>query len=130
VARSAPVPSGVRAAMERETTALSRGTFDWQESNEAFLASHWLLFLKVEFGVPGWSVVLSESKETFAAPIDAMEQTLVAVGILTIAVVSLLSIVLIRRTLGPIDVLKSGTRRIIATEFTHRVQPSSLIASR
>jgi len=100
----------------------SRGVFEWAEGDDAFLGSYWKLFLKGEFGAPSWTMVLSESRRSMNAPILAFEQALVLSIILSVAIISLLSIVLIRRTLGPIAVLLAGTRKLTAQDFDHRVR--------
>ena len=122
---SIPVPATLTDAARPGAAGASLGVFQCEVGNEEYVGAFWTLFLKVEFGTPGLSIVLSEPQALMEAPIHDFEQALMLSIILSIAVVTLLSITLIRRTLGPISVLQAGTRRLIAHDFDHRVEVRS-----
>jgi len=125
MAASVAPPLAMTAAAQESGALASRAAFEWNEQDEAFVGTAWQLFLKVEFGTPGWTFVLSESRSAMEAPILAFEQALILSIILSLAVISLVSIVQIRRTLGPIASLHAGTRMLTTQQFDHRVLVNS-----
>jgi len=112
----------LRSALVVSTSSRS---FDWYEDGEPFVAAGWQLFLDARFGSPGWIVVMSEDRESLLAPIAVFEEALALIAFLAALVVTLLSIAQIRRTLGPIEVLRAATRRLRERDFTARAVVSS-----
>jgi len=102
-----------------------RNTIEWSDGSEIHVAAHWPIFFKAAYTAPSWHIVLSESKAAQLAPTADFERTFYLVILLSIWIVILLSLVQIRRTLGPIEVLRDATTRITAQDFDHRVSVTS-----
>ena len=104
----------------------SRGAVEWRDGeSEEYLSSYWSLFLKARFDIAGWTIVLSEPLDYVLGPIVDFRNWFVWITLLSIWVVSLLSLIQIRRSLGPLEALREGTRRIAAREFDTRVTVTS-----
>jgi diguanylate cyclase (GGDEF)-like protein len=93
------------------------GQFEWAFDGKEYIASFWSVFLKNNFYIPKWTVVVSESKTDVLAPLIHFKKTFPLVFLTSLGVVLLLSISQIRRSLGPIDKLQEATRRIADREF-------------
>lgn len=93
------------------------GQFEWSYDGKEYIASYWSVFLKNNFYIPKWTVVVSESKTDVLAPLIHFKKTFPLVFLTSLGVVLLLSISQIRRSLGPIDKLQEATRRIAEREF-------------
>ena len=101
------------------------GTLEWILEGDDFLAAYWSMPLAYQFGVPRWTVMLSESTADLLAPMASFRRIFPFVILLSLWVVLLLSIGQIRRSLGPLEQLQAGTRRIGAGQFDSRVDVSS-----
>jgi diguanylate cyclase (GGDEF)-like protein len=93
------------------------GQLDWTYNGDQYIASYWSVFLKNNFFMPKWTVVLSESKSDVLAPLVLSKKLFLFVFLLSLWIVLLLSISQIRRNLDPIEKLQEGTRRIANSEF-------------
>ena len=93
--------------------------------DEKHLASRWTIFLKPKFLIDGWTVVLLQSEADVLAPIANFQKMFILVVLMALWVVLLLSIRFIRRSLGPLELLKEGTRRIARTDFDCQVEVNS-----
>ena len=69
-----------------------------------------------------WILVQSESRNDIMAPISTFKKIFMLLIILTFLVVSFLSLIQIRRSLVPIELLQKATRRIAANDFRNPVQ--------
>lgn len=94
-------------------------------STEAMIAGQWQLFLKGKFFAPDWTVIATEPASIALAPADKISEILVAVIALALSMVALLSVHQIRRTMGPLEKLIEGTRRLAAEDFSHKVEVAS-----
>ena len=103
----------------------SSGQLEWSDGADAYLAGYWTLFLKAHYGVDGWTVVLSEPLDYLEGPIRDFRTWFFWIALLTLWVVSLLSLIQIRRHLVPLEALRDGTRRIAARDFGARVTVTS-----
>jgi putative nucleotidyltransferase with HDIG domain len=99
--------------------------FEVMLENEKHLASRWTIFLKPKFLLHGWTVILLQSKADVLAPIANFQKMFILVVLMALWVVLLLSIRFIRRSLGPLELLKEGTRRIARTDFDCQVDVNS-----
>lgn len=72
----------------------------------------WDLFLKPNFGSGGWRFVAIQPREVGQNSIAQITQTFAGVSLLTVLLVGLLSMVQIRRILGPIERLIDATRQL------------------
>jgi diguanylate cyclase (GGDEF)-like protein len=88
---------------------------------EAMIAGQWQLFLKPKFSTPYWTVIALQPTSVALAPVDKFSRILTAVIALALLMAALLSVSQIRRTMGPLEGLIEGTRRLAGEDFTHRV---------
>jgi diguanylate cyclase (GGDEF)-like protein len=93
------------------------GHFDWTLGEEEYLAHYWSIFLEAGFRAPPWTFVVAEPKHAMLAPISEFRTTFTPALLVCLLLVSLLSLVQLRRRLGPLQHLKEGTRRIAQQDF-------------
>jgi len=115
------LPAAYPAAAARRVARSAVGRFEWDESGPSYLASYWSLFLLPGFGAPNWTVILAAPGRSALAPVAEFAKTFPLVVLLAFWVVLLLSLVQIRRSLGPIAQLKEGTARVASRDFSARV---------
>ena len=96
-------------------------SFEWQQGDERFLAGQWTLFFKRVYAAPSWVLTLSVPEVSVFEPIQALRRTFVLGLILALAVVFVASHVQLRRSMGPLEALSSGTRRVAAGNFDEPV---------
>jgi putative nucleotidyltransferase with HDIG domain len=106
-------------------TSSSSDLFELMLEDEKHLASRWTIFLKPKFLIPGWTVVLLQSEADVLAPIANFQKMFILIVLMALWVVLLLSIRFIRRSLGPLELLKEGTRRIARRDFECQVEVNS-----
>ncbi len=80
----------------------------------------WPLFLDAGFGSPDWTVRGDPPLDAAAAPV-ALGQPLVLGAVATLLTIVALALVMVRRTLVPLEQLTTGTRRLAAGEWQARV---------
>lgn len=90
-------------------------------------ANGWLsatsgLFLKAKFGADDWTIVALRPSGLATASLTQVSQKFLGVTLLTLLLVTLLSVVQIRRTLVPLEGLIEGTQRIAREEFDQPVK--------
>ncbi len=100
--------------------ALGRFTFTF--AGETQLADRRELFLKPTFGVRGWTILAAKPEAEALAPIGAFNAVFLPALGLSLLVVSLLSVVQVRRTLGPLEKIIAATRRAANRDFATRVE--------
>jgi signal transduction histidine kinase len=93
------------------------GTMQYDLNGEIYLTGYWRLFLNYHFFVPGWTIVMSQARSTVLAPVAYFKRFFLLFAVLTFLVVCLLSVVLIRKSLIPIETLRKGTEQIANGEF-------------
>ena len=93
------------------------GQFEYSDREETYLASFWSIFLCNRFNTPDWTVVIGRSKSAVLQPLQQFRTTFFLLCLLSFSIVLFLSILQIRRSLIPIDILKNGTRKIAVGEF-------------
>lgn len=101
------------------------GQFQWRHHRDEYIASYSSIFLKPNFYYPEWIVVLSELKADVLAPMANFKLTFPFIIVFTLGLVFFLSMSLIRKSMGPIVVLKNATRKIAEGLFGHRVSIKS-----
>jgi putative nucleotidyltransferase with HDIG domain len=99
--------------------------FEYQRNNATYLASYWSIFLKSKFFSQPWMVVLGQSKTEVLAPLAHFKKIFPLVVLLSLWIVLFLSLVYIRRTLAPVEILTEGTRRVARHDFQSRVTVNS-----
>jgi len=108
-------------ALRTMTDDSSSGQFDWKEGETEYLASYRDIFTKPQFLYPRWTVVLSMPKDYIFSPIAYFKKIFPLVILLSFWVVLLLSVLQIRRIMGPVEKLKDGTQQIARRDFESRV---------
>jgi putative nucleotidyltransferase with HDIG domain len=99
--------------------------FEYQRDSATYLAGYWSIFLKSRFFAQPWTVVLGQSQTEVLAPLNHFKKIFPLVMLLFLWIVLLLSLVYIRRTLAPVEVLTEGTRRVANHDFLGRVTVKS-----
>jgi putative nucleotidyltransferase with HDIG domain len=120
-----PLPAEVARRVKDEVPRTFSGRFEWDEDNDTSVVSYRSIFLKANFLSEDWTVVVSQSKGKAFAAVKTFMRTFVLVVALTLLVVSLLSIVQIRRSLVPLTRLQEGTQKISRGDFDSRVVVAS-----
>jgi len=118
---SAEAPS----AFPPQVTRSFSGEFEWKLEGREFLANYWNLPLESSFSATHWTIVSSEAKSDVLAPLTRFRTSFLLVFLLALWVVLLLSLVQIRRNLGPLAKLKEGTGGISRGNFQTRVEINS-----
>jgi putative nucleotidyltransferase with HDIG domain len=101
------------------------GEFEWKAEQHEYLASYWNLPLQASFSATHWTIVSSEAKPDVLAPLSRFRASFLLVFLLALWIVVFLSLVQIRRYLGPIGKLKEGTCGISSGDFQTRVAINS-----
>jgi len=117
--REHPIDKAIVSAISKSSGA---GTIQYEVKGEGYLTGYWRLFLKVHFFSPGWTVVMSQARSTVLAPVAYFKKFFFLFALLTFLVVCLLSVILIRKSLIPIETLRKGTEKIADGEFGIEVE--------
>ena len=89
------------------------------------ITSYRQLFLKPKFYTDHWNIIAIQPAYMALIPITDFGRILLGVILLTLLLVILLSISQIRRTMGPLEKLIKGTRKIANENFEYKVAVSS-----
>ena len=111
------VTAEARASMRRWAT----GDFEWSTASGNAIAAWWSLPVTRRFRLPLWRVVLSEREEDVVAPMAQFTMTFPLVLLASLAVVVILGLSQIRRSVLPLAELQQGTRHIADRDFESRV---------
>jgi HD-GYP domain-containing protein (c-di-GMP phosphodiesterase class II)/HAMP domain-containing protein len=82
----------------------------------------WDLFLRPQFRSATWTLALTEPRSVLLAPLDRFRTVFPLVTLLSLLAVGLSTLVLVRRSLVPIELLQAATRRLAAREFGTRLR--------
>jgi diguanylate cyclase (GGDEF)-like protein len=88
---------------------------------EPYVSSSWPILLDEVFAAPTWSLVLGHSQKEVMGPVAGFTDTLLLIVFASTALVLVLSVDRIRRSLLPLRELQQGTRRIADRDFGSRV---------
>lgn len=116
-----PSPSSIRA-LAAAAKRSAAGKVAWNEADGASLAAYWELFLPSRFRGQSWYVVVSQPRAEALTSLAVFNRVVPEVVVLSAALIVLLSIAQIRRTLGPLHRLLAGTQRIGERDFAARVE--------
>ena len=108
---------GLRAKMRLGTS----GSHVWQAQRESYVSGFRELFLPSQFDTAAWTVVMSLPEARALAPARALRELVVPVGLLGLLIAAFLSLVQVRRTMGPLAQLTDATKRIAERDFDTRV---------
>ena len=103
--------------LDARPDADSLASFD----RDPYVSSTWPLLLDEVFAAPTWSLALGHSKKDVLGPVVRFADTLVIMVLVSTALVLVLSVDRIRRSLVPLRELQEGTRRIAGRDFGSRV---------
>jgi hypothetical protein len=92
----------IKNAMQKDPSV---GRFTWTYGNESFLASYSNLFMVPQFHA-NWFVVQNEEKNNILAPIGNFKNIFLSLVLLTFLIAVFLSLIQIRRSLVPIELLR------------------------
>lgn len=92
-----------------------------QISGESRIMGQWQIFLKPKFHEPYWTAIAVQPMAIALLPVDEFSRIFIGVIVLALLLVALLSVSQIRRTMGPLEKLIKGTRRVADEDFDHRV---------
>lgn len=113
--------------LQAESTMLARRIaaaspdFHVQIRNESWIMTQWQLFLQPKFSASYWTAIAAQPMAAVLRPTEKFSRIFIGVLVLTLLLVALLSILQIRRTMGPLEKLINGTRRFAYEDFDHRV---------
>jgi putative nucleotidyltransferase with HDIG domain len=122
---SKPLPAGVTKRVKDEMQRTFSSQFPWNREDDTLLVNYRSIFLKAAFLSENWAVVVSQSQSEAFAPVQTFTRTFVLIIFLTLLIVSLLSIVQIRKSLVPLAKLKEGTQKISEGDFESRIEVKS-----
>ncbi len=102
-----------------------KGVLSWKEKNKSYQAGYTSLFLESNFDAGDWSVVLIESaSETFFLR-KGFFIVFPAMVIFSLGLVFMIGQYLLRRSMGPIEILQDATKRIAGGDFGHTIDIQS-----
>ncbi len=111
--------------IERWTHGADADVIELVHNNKRYMASHRSIFLKPNFLVPNWTIVLFQSGSDVLAPTSDFKKMFLLVALASLLIVLLLSMAYIRKSMEPLELLKEGTRRVARKDFDNRVQVQS-----
>ncbi len=111
----------IRDIIQKSPTS---GKFESRNNGVDYVSSYWWLFIKHRFSTQMF-VILSQAKPSIYKPVTNFKNTFLQLMLLTFLIVALLSIMLIKKSLVPIKILQSSTRKIANREFDSRVDIKS-----
>jgi putative nucleotidyltransferase with HDIG domain len=101
------------------------GYYGFIASGEKYIASYTEIFLKPNYKLPHWTIILFKAKSDIFAPITKFRIIFSLLIVLTLLVVLWLSNINIRKNLLPINALNQGAKRITKRNFSKEVIVSS-----
>jgi putative nucleotidyltransferase with HDIG domain len=99
--------------------------FQYTQDQETYLASGWSLFLASHFNAPTWTVILSASVSDVLSAMVDFQYTFPLIILLVLWIVLFLALYFIRKTLTPLALLREGTKRISARDFSQPLRIAS-----
>lgn len=118
-------PASVPKQYISEISGSHSGRFEWRSEDNEYIACYSSIFLTPNFFSPPWIIVLSESTDNVLAPMANFNKSFPVLIILSLGMVFFLSMILIRKNMGPIEILREATRAIGKGTFGHKVMIKS-----
>jgi diguanylate cyclase (GGDEF)-like protein len=118
---SEPLPAEALQGLRAKISLGTSGSHIWQGPRESYVSGFRELFLPSQFDAAAWTVVMSLPEARALAPARALRQLVLPVGLLGLLVAAFLSLVQVRRTMGPLGQLTDATKRIAERDFETRV---------
>ena len=113
---------GSHAPPELATVRGAPSLLPWRAGEDDYLAVPWSLFLKGNFRLQPWTVLVAEPESIVYAPMHVFRTILPLVATLGFLLASLLSVQQIRRRLVPLERLATATGRVTGSDFGVRVE--------
>jgi signal transduction histidine kinase len=113
--------SGIEASSLSPLNSGHSGLFEWHDTAGAYLAAYWGIFLEPAFLSPGWFVLLRQSRDEAFAPVIEFRRAFALVIVMSFCAMLLLSLRLIRKNTGPVEILREATQEIAQGDFGHTV---------
>ncbi|MBN1905234.1 MAG: HAMP domain-containing protein [Deltaproteobacteria bacterium] len=114
------IPS-ISEKIKSELIEAPSGQFQWQNKGNDYLSGYSSLFLKPNFYLQEWTIVLSELRSDVLVPMQKSEFFYALTIAFILGLVIFLSINLIKKITVPIEILKKATRKISEDSLGHRV---------
>ncbi len=117
------VPEALRSNVSLRVESVGRTLYASPDprADEPVRHASWDLFLRPQFRAPIWTLTLAEPDHLLLAPLAQFRTVFPLVTLLSLLGVGLSTLVLVRRSLVPIDRLQSATRRLAARDFSTRI---------
>jgi HD-GYP domain-containing protein (c-di-GMP phosphodiesterase class II)/HAMP domain-containing protein len=90
------------------------------ESDASFERASWDAFLRAAFGAPAWRFSVAEPRGVTLAPLDSFRTSFALVALGALLLVAFATSILVRRSLGPVEVLHEATRRLAQRDYSVR----------
>jgi HD-GYP domain-containing protein (c-di-GMP phosphodiesterase class II)/HAMP domain-containing protein len=90
------------------------------EGGGAPLSESWQLFLRGAFGAGAWHVTVTEPRGSVLAALDDFRTSFAFAALGGLLLVALATSILVRRSLGPIEILHASTRRLAERDYSVR----------
>lgn len=105
------------------TVEIANQIGDWPAAldDEDRVSGSWGLFLRPTFRAPAWTLLVAEPSRVVLAPLRQFEAVFPLVSVLSLLVMGLSALILVRRSLVPIEILHAATQRIADRDFETRV---------
>ena len=120
-----PLHADAVGILAKGAASSAKGGFEWRTRNERFLAGFQEIFLEPKFFAQRWIVVAAQPEGIALGLIGRFSEIFWASVLLSVLVVALLSLTQIRRTLGSLEQLIDGTRRLGGKDFATKVDVNS-----
>ena len=115
----------IKSTFQTFINSSTTGHYGFIASGEKYIASYTEIFLKPNYKLPHWTIILFKAKSDIFAPITSFRIIFPLFIVLTILIVLWLSNISIRKNLLPINALMQGAKRITRRDFTKEVIVSS-----
>jgi len=116
-----PLPAQALDGLRAKIALGTSGSHVWQAEQEAYVSGFRELFLPSQFNATAWTIVMSLPEARALAPARALRQLVLPVGLLGLLIAAFLSLVQVRRTMGPLAQLTDATKRLAERDFETRV---------
>ena len=119
---TSPIPPTVLGEVQNRAADTHSGYFKWEQRDGTIYASYWALFLEANYHTPQWVIVLGEPEEIVFGPMSSFKMYFPLILFLSLGMVLLVSINSIRKSMGPIEILKEATQKVAEGDFGHVVE--------
>jgi putative nucleotidyltransferase with HDIG domain len=118
-------PAGNYNELDKKQVSEDLRVFRFKHNGRIYHGSRSNLFLESRFQDVGWTIILSIARKDVMAALDDFKKTFPFITLLFLLIISYLSLLFIRKGLGPLHILQKGTQRIAKKDFTTPVEINS-----